>query len=213
MLALEIQTKLQLGHNIALMKRIKLTLAISLLGQLAGAYHAAAIGTAFTYQGRLADNGSPANGNYDLQFTVWDSAVGGLQVGGTVVLAPVSVSGGLFTVPLDFGAGIFTCPDRYLQIESRVFGGPTYSLITPRQQLTPAPYAIAAGSVCATPGAVPDAGLTANVALLDRTPQTFTGANIFDRGSGGPGRLMVTGGSPVDTTLFTGLGFQYYSTS
>ena len=87
------------------MKKTKLLLAISLLGLLSGVYHAAAIGTAFTYQGRLADNGSPASGNYDLRFSVWDSAVGGLQVGGSVVVSPVSVSGGLFTVPLDFGAG------------------------------------------------------------------------------------------------------------
>ena len=166
------------------MKKTKLMLAISLLGLLGGVYHAAAIGTAFTYQGRLADSGSPASGNYDLRFTVWDSAVGGLQVGAAEVLAPVSVSGGLFTVRLDFGPGIFTCPDRWLQIESRVFGGPTYSLINPRQQLTPAPYAITAGSVCATPGAVPDVSLSANVALLNRNPQTFTGRNSFNNNVG-----------------------------
>lgn len=124
------------------MKKTKLIMAIALLGLLGGVQYAAALGTAFTYQGRLADNGSPASGNYDLRFTVWDSAAGGLQVGGAVVLAPVSVSGGLFTVPLDFGPGIFTGPDRWLQIESRVFGGPIYSLITPRQKLTATPYAL-----------------------------------------------------------------------
>jgi len=31
--------------------------------------------TSFTYQGRLTD-GAPANNNYDLQFTLWDAAVG-----------------------------------------------------------------------------------------------------------------------------------------
>ena len=73
--------------------------------------------------------------------------------------------------------------------------------------------AIAAGSVTATPGAVPDVSLSANVALLNRSPQTFTGANIFDRGFGGPGRLIVKGSSGVDTTAFTGLGFQYVDTN
>ena len=73
--------------------------------------------------------------------------------------------------------------------------------------------AIAAGSVTATPGAVPDVSLSANVALLNRSPQTFTGANIFDRGFGGPGRLIVKGSSGVDTTAFTGLGFQYVDNS
>ena len=161
------------------MKNTKLLMVISLLGLLGGVHPAAAIGTAFTYQGRLVDAGSPATGLYDMRYTVWDSAVTGLQVGGALVLSPVSVSSGLFTVPLDFGAGIFTGPDRYLQIESRVFGGPTYSLITPRQKLSPTPYAIMANSVAATVGAVPDAGLTANVALLNRNPQTFSGSNTF----------------------------------
>jgi hypothetical protein len=30
--------------------------------------------TAFSYQGQLNDNGVPANGAYDLQFTLYDSA-------------------------------------------------------------------------------------------------------------------------------------------
>ena len=29
--------------------------------------------TAFTYQGRLQDGGTNANGTYDFQFTLWDS--------------------------------------------------------------------------------------------------------------------------------------------
>ena len=194
------------------MKNTKLLMVISLLGLLGGVHPAAAIGTTFTYQGRLVDAGTPATGLYDMRYTVWDSAVGGLQVGGAMVLAPVSVSGGLFTVPLDFGPGIFTGADRYLQIESRVFGGPAYSVITPRQKLTPTPYAITAGSVAATAGAVPDAGLTANVALLNRNTQTFTGTNIFNRNAvaAGPG-LIVTGDYSISPTKFTGLGFQYYA--
>ena len=187
------------------MKKTKLILAITLLGLLGGVYHAAAIGTAFTYQGRLADAGSPASGNYDLRFTVWDSAVGGLQVGGTVVLAPVPVSGGLFTVPLDFGAGIFTGPDRWLQIESRVFGGPTYSLITPRQQLTPAPYAIMAGSVCRhRPVRCKMSSLSANVALLNRSPQMFTGANNF---AGNVGIGTTTPAAKLQINAGAGAGY------
>ena len=48
-------------------------------------------GTAFTYQGRLTDNGGPANGNYDLQFVLRDAAMAGGQVGSAIVLAPVAV--------------------------------------------------------------------------------------------------------------------------
>jgi len=36
-------------------------------------------GTGFTYQGRLIDNGSPANGNYDLRFNALDAAAAGNQ--------------------------------------------------------------------------------------------------------------------------------------
>ena len=30
-------------------------------------------GTVFTYQGRLSDNGGPANGQYDLRFTLYNA--------------------------------------------------------------------------------------------------------------------------------------------
>ena len=62
--------------------------------------------TSFTYQGRLTDGGSVANGSYDLQFTLWDSASGGTQqpqpAPVTVTKSAVSVSGGIFTTQLDF---------------------------------------------------------------------------------------------------------------
>jgi len=54
--------------------------------------------TAFTYQGKLTDNGTPANGNYDLQFALFDSASGGAQIGQTQTVDKVSASGGVFTV-------------------------------------------------------------------------------------------------------------------
>ena len=34
-------------------------------------------GTAFTYQGRLTDNGAPATGIYDLRFAIYDLDSGG----------------------------------------------------------------------------------------------------------------------------------------
>ena len=37
--------------------------------------------TAFTYQGRLFDGGSPANGLYDLRFTNYDAATDGNALG------------------------------------------------------------------------------------------------------------------------------------
>src|SRR5215510_12299838 len=46
----------------------------------------------FTYQGRLTDGGIPANGNYDLQFALFDSLSGATQVGSTQTIPNVSVS-------------------------------------------------------------------------------------------------------------------------
>src|SRR5438067_5969025 len=65
-------------------------------------------GTAFTYQGRLNDGGSPASGIYDLRFTIYDLGSAGSVVGGPLTNAATSVSNGLFSVALDFGSSPFT---------------------------------------------------------------------------------------------------------
>ncbi|MGD0746019.1 MAG: hypothetical protein ABSA45_12775, partial [Verrucomicrobiota bacterium] len=61
--------------------------------------------TAFSFQGRLNDHGSPANGIYDLQFTVCDALTNGNVVGGPLTNSATAVSNGLFFVTLDFGSG------------------------------------------------------------------------------------------------------------
>src|SRR6266446_1877680 len=62
--------------------------------------------TAFTYQGKLVDNGNPASGNYDLTFKLFDTATvgSGSQQGANLSLTNVAVTSGVFTVQLDFGA-------------------------------------------------------------------------------------------------------------
>src|SRR6266853_2309031 len=65
-------------------------------------------GTAFTYQGRLQNNGSPASGTYNLAFWLFNTSNGGSAVAGPVVTNGVIVSNGLFTVQIDFGPGVFS---------------------------------------------------------------------------------------------------------
>ena len=76
--------------------------------------------SAFTYQGKLADNGNPATGNYDFEFKLFDTvAVGtGTQQGNTVTVPNVTVTNGIFTVSLDFGAcpSCFNGAARFLEI-------------------------------------------------------------------------------------------------
>ena len=59
--------------------------------------------TSFTYQGQLKDAATPANGTYDLTFSLFDAATAGNQLANTLTNAAVAVSNGLFTTSLDFG--------------------------------------------------------------------------------------------------------------
>src|SRR5262252_10555369 len=70
--------------------------------------------TSFKFHGRLTDDVTGGNGNYDLQVSVWDSASGGTQIGTTQTINAVAVSNGDFTVTLDFGAGSFGGADRFV---------------------------------------------------------------------------------------------------
>src|SRR6266567_1547112 len=67
---------------------------------------AAGQGTVFTYQGRLNDSGSLANGRYDLTFALYDSSTSGNLVSGTLTNLATPVSNGVFTTSLDFGSGM-----------------------------------------------------------------------------------------------------------
>ena len=118
-------------------------------------------GTAFTYQGRLNDGANPANGNYDLRFTIYDSSANGNQVGNLLTNTATAVSNGLFTVTLDFG-NQFPGAGRWLEIGVRTNGSASaYTTLSPRQPLTPAPYAITASNLT---GTLPAAQLSGPVA-------------------------------------------------
>ncbi len=80
---------------------------------------ALAQGTTFTYQGRLADAGQPADGTYDLTFSLRGAATGPSQIGGTLTNLSTDVANGFFTVALDFGPGIFDGSPRWLEVGRR----------------------------------------------------------------------------------------------
>ena len=65
-------------------------------------------GTAFSYQGRLNDGTNPANGTYDLTFTIFGGFTGGFSVAGPSTNSAIGVSNGLFSVTLDFGNSPFS---------------------------------------------------------------------------------------------------------
>jgi YVTN family beta-propeller protein len=121
----------------------------------------APLGTAFTYQGRLVDGDSPANGSCDLRFILYDAAVDGSPVGSVITQEDVTVTDGLLAVELDFGSGTFAGDARYLEIAVRP-GDSTdpHTVLGPRVALTATPYAFCASTA-------PWSGLTGIPASLD----------------------------------------------
>jgi hypothetical protein len=139
---------------------------------------------AFTYQGRLDSGGSPANGTYDLRFTLYDEAGGGVQRGGPFTNGAIVVSAGLFTVTLNFGADVFNGAPRWLELAVRTNGSGPFSILNPRQLLTPTPYAVAAtkviGPVAASQlsGTIPAASLNgtySGAVVLNNADNIFSG--------------------------------------
>jgi len=108
--------------------------------------HGAALNTAFTYQGRLNDNGQPANGSYDLTFQLFDAEANGAPVGVAITNTGVAVANGLFATSLDFGEAVFDGSARWLEISAKTNGATAFTALSPRQPLTPTPYAVQSAS-------------------------------------------------------------------
>ena len=167
--------------------------------------------TGFTYQGRLDVSGLPANANYDFLFFLFDALSGGAQQGASASRPNVMVTNGIFNVSLDFGA-TFPGANRFLEIRVKPAGGPTFTVLTPRQQITSTPYAINAaqlGGVSATGflqnGTSQQGSANFNISGNGTVGGTLTG-NVVNATTqyniGGNGVLSVAG----DGNIFAGLG-------
>ncbi|CAN5711051.1 hypothetical protein BH20VER1_BH20VER1_20480 [soil metagenome] len=132
---------------------IRLTIsAISIIlsAVLALAAFGVPVGTSWTYQGQLRRSGAAYTGTCNFQFSLWDAASGGLQVGDTQAINGVNVANGLFTVTLDFGetpGGFFSGQRfmgeaRWLATSVQCSGDGGFTLLDPRQSITATPYAL-----------------------------------------------------------------------
>ncbi len=152
------------------------------------------VGSTFTYQGQLKQSGAPANGDFDLEFRLYDAATAGNQIGNAVMMPAVPVVNGLFTVELnaggEFGSDPFNGQARWLQVT--VSGQP----LTPRQSLTATPHASYAGT--ARRLALPFEG-SANPALEALFKVTNTNAG------GRFGGIFQITGTGNDSRALTGL--------
>jgi hypothetical protein len=181
---------------------------------------ATALGTAFTYQGQLQQNGQPVTGTCDVQFGLFDALSGGNPVGSSPqTVTSVAVTGGLFTVTLDFGANAFTGNAAWLEIAPRCpAGSGGFATLIPRQALTPTPNAVYASSAG---NALQLGGVAANQYVLTTDPRLSStnyilngtalqsGANFHISGNGTLGGVLSASQAGIGTTsptLSLGLG-------
>jgi hypothetical protein len=110
--------------------------------------------SAFTYQGRLLEEGQPANGVYDFRFVLFPLFNAKFPVTDYVTNSAVAVSNGVFTTAVDFGAAVYSQPELWLQIAVRpnLPKPADFVIQTPRQQITSAPWAVRASTL--PPGTV-----------------------------------------------------------
>ncbi|HOW68718.1 MAG TPA: tail fiber domain-containing protein [Candidatus Paceibacterota bacterium] len=147
----------------------KIIQAMAVLSLFVNLPHAAEVGTAFTYQGRLDNGTNSAEGSYDFVFRLYDAPILGTQVGGDISLKSQPIVNGLFNATLDFGQGVFNGQARWMEIAVRKtpmlgFQLP-YVTLTPRQAILPIPYAMYAQHI--------DAGGVASALPLNLTPTSI----------------------------------------
>jgi len=160
---------------------------------------ASAQNTAFTYQGHLDDVGAPANGLYDLRFRLYDVPTGGTQIGATVCVDDVNVIAGVLTAQIDFGQQYATAAHRHVEIDVRRNTGLTcgdasgFVVLSPRQQLTAAPFASHANAAFALDAAD---GSPTNAVFVDNAGKVGIGTTS-------PAMLLHLQGKSMRTTMWS----------
>ena len=153
-------------------------------------------GTAFTYQGSLMKGGLPANGSYDLTFTLFNTNSSGSAIAGPVTNSATAVSNGLFTTTIDFGAGVFAGSNYWLEIAVQTNGGSGFTTLAPRQPVTPTPYAIySANAGSASTATTATTAGSATSAASATTANNFSGSLAGDvTGTQGATVVSTVGG-------------------
>jgi hypothetical protein len=103
--------------------------------------------TAFTYQGKLTNNGTPATGTYEMRFTLYDLPAGGFEFGTPKTISNIFATNGIFTVVIPTGDWSFDQSERFMEIAVRPQGDVNpFTVLAPLQQITNAPKAIFANT-------------------------------------------------------------------
>ena len=137
--------------------RSSILVLIALFASAAGEIGAQSVGSAFTYQGELTDNGTPASGSYDFEFALYTASSGGTAID-TIDAGDVAVVAGLVNASIDFTDVPFDGQALWIEVSVRNSGGGAFTTLSPRQPITATPYALYALS--GNPGPQGPAGPT-----------------------------------------------------
>jgi hypothetical protein len=165
---------------------------------------------AFVYQGRLLEEGKPANGLYDLRFRLltgefevtpdgspmwtdtWSARALAAPTNG-VVIEDVSISNGEFQVTIDFGPKVvFDGSVRFVELAVRpASSAGEFRSLDPPQRIARVPEAAHADTASSLSGTLPAERLPVVAARLDQA-QTFNVAPLFSPAAGPPFQVGMT---------------------
>ncbi|HEX8876944.1 MAG TPA: tail fiber domain-containing protein [Phycisphaerales bacterium] len=165
-------------------------LACDFAGGVSPATAQIALPASFTYQGFVADNGTPVNSSADMSFSLWSDPISTLaasRLGNPQDIQGVAIDHGRFTVELNasgqFSANAFTGDARWLEVS--INGVPQL----PRTMILATPYAQRA--------------LTSNSLRLPFSASMSTASGhalrITNDSASGNGVIMGAAGSPIST--------------
>ena len=126
----------------------------------------------FTYHGTLQDAGKPAEGNYDIELTLYSAPSGGSLIGGPLIMHDVPVHKGNFNTQADFGPLATSFNQAYVGTSVRAHGQSDFVSLNSRAEIS------ASSDVSACPGAWTLQGNAGNPAgsflgTVDTQPLTF----------------------------------------
>lgn len=157
--------------------------------------------TAFTWSGWLIDGIEFLDGQYDLRFTLYPEATGGVKLGEDFFLNNVPVRRGYISRRLNFGVDVCDNQIRYLEIAQRPGGSgdlsPYEVLNFPRQELLRTHHTIMAETIAIGRDPGEQLSVAEGISLCDAgdTGDLWTDGLVIGNGRGGVYGVLGSQGS------------------
>ncbi|MBP1466401.1 hypothetical protein EYB53_011870 [Candidatus Chloroploca sp. M-50] len=198
-------------RRLALLSLIGFAIVVVWVGwlQMPATVESATTHASITYEGYLEDGGASAQGQYDFLITLFDAATDGQPLGEALAVPDVTVVDGRFATPLSLPARDQVV---YVEVAVRPQGSTTYTVLTPRQIVTPtlAEAGLAARSQTRTVSISPASlirDLDSTNLVMDNDLALRWAANVSDEAGFYLARPADWDGtSPVTVRLFFALG-------